>query len=162
LDCVALPQRRAAMSERRRLLDLGEWLRRIDLFQGLSLGEATVLGTLLEPVEVAVGAVIVAQGAYGDGLYLVESGVAMPHIVVCRRAAQKRLGPGSYCGEVGLLTGAPNTADIIAQTPMRLLRLRPEVYTQYLAPLPDVRLRLAEASARQAAEDAHAALKRSA
>jgi hypothetical protein len=157
LDRIVLQERRAAMPERRRLLDMGEWLRSIDLFQDLSLGEATVLGTLLERVEVKAGSNIVAQGTYSDGLYLVEDGVATRRV----RAGAQRMaplaqhGPGAYCGEVGLLTGAPNTADVIAQTPMRLLHLRPEVYAQYLAPLPDVRLRLAEAAARRAAEDAH-------
>jgi hypothetical protein len=35
-----------------------------------------------------------------------------------------------------------------AQQPLRLLRIRPDVFAQYLAPLTDVRLRPAEDDAR--------------
>ena len=54
------------------------------------------------------------------------------------REAQHRLGPGELFGEIGLLTGRPRSADVVARTPLRLLRLGGETFSRYLASLPDV------------------------
>ena len=156
LDAVGLPERRAEMAVRAQLRAVGEWLRACDLFRGLSDGEATVLGTLLERVEVAADTAILTQGKRGDGVYLIQSGFADVRIrsrcgsTVCAAT----LGPGSYAGEIGLVTHDSATADVVARTPMTLLRLSREVYTLYLSQLDDVRLRFEHAAAAHAAENA--------
>ena len=48
------------------------------------------------------------------------------------------LGPGDWFGEIGLLTGGRRTADVVAATPLRLLRLGGDVFRRHLYPLPDV------------------------
>jgi CRP-like cAMP-binding protein len=156
LDTVGLLERRTEMPVRARLRAMGEWLRTCDLFRDLSDGEATVLGTLLEHVEVAADTTILAQGKRGDGMYLIHSGFADVRIrsrcgtAVCAAT----LGFGSYVGEIGLMTHDSTTADVVARTPMTLLRLNREVYTLYLSQLDDVRLRFAHAAAAHAAENA--------
>jgi hypothetical protein len=104
LNRVVLPQRRADMATRRSLLDRGAWLRTIDLFRDLSLGEATVVGTLLERREVAAGEVLARHAHPGDGLYLIEGGVLERSLRMGagRSVPTATLGPGSYVGEVAL------------------------------------------------------------
>src|SRR5438105_15689265 len=62
LTAADLPQREVAMQERRQMLDMAERLRAVDLFTGLSVAEATVLGTFMERLDAPAGAAIVRQG----------------------------------------------------------------------------------------------------
>lgn len=48
------------------------------------------------------------------------------------------LGPGDCFGEIALVTGGERTADVIALTPMTLMRLSHDSYARYLAHLVDV------------------------
>ena len=48
------------------------------------------------------------------------------------------LHPGDCFGEIGLLTGGVRIADVVASTPLDLLRLGAETYRRYLSQLPDV------------------------
>jgi len=116
------------------MLNFADQLRMIDLFSGLSIAEATVLGTFLERIEVAAGEVIVREGDAGDDLYLIESGEAEARISDRNGepVTLARFGPGEYFGEIALLTGAERTADIVAVGPVTLLRLTKDAYTRYL------------------------------
>jgi CRP/FNR family cyclic AMP-dependent transcriptional regulator len=49
----------------------------------------------------------------------------------------KVIGPGSFFGEIGLVTGSERTANVIAKTRMRLLRLSKEDYNTYLSHFAD-------------------------
>ncbi len=129
-----LPQLGVPMQARRQMLNLAERLRSINLFSGLSVAEATVLGTFIEREAVPSGTVIVREGDVGDDLYLIEAGEAEAHIN-SRGGVPLILatfGPGEYFGEIALLTGSERTADVVATTPMTLLRLTKDAYTRYL------------------------------
>jgi hypothetical protein len=156
LDALGVPERRAEIAVRDRLRAMGEWLRACDLFGDLSAGEATVLATLLDWVEVAPETAILAQGKRGDGVYLIRSGFADVRIRSRGRTAvlAATLGPGSYFGEIGLVTRDVATADVVARTPMTLLHLSRAVYILALSQLDDVRLRFEHAAAIHAAENA--------
>jgi hypothetical protein len=131
---ASVPQQGVPMAERRQMLDLADQLRQTDLFQGLSVAEATVLGTFMEREAADPGQIIVRQGDRGDDLYLIEAGEA--DVTVGRdpqnQVAVARLGPGDYFGEIALLTGAERIATVVAVTPMSLLRLSKDAYTRYL------------------------------
>jgi hypothetical protein len=135
-----LPERRAAMPVRRRLLDAGERLRATDLLRSLTIGEATVLGTLMERCEAAAGDVIIRQGEIGDALFVIESGQAEVRIRghAGRSEVLATCGPGDYVGEIALLTGGAGTADVVAMTPMILMKLSKDVYTRYLSHVVEV------------------------
>jgi voltage-gated potassium channel len=92
-----------------------------------------------------VGATLVARGEPADALFLIERGRAR----VCGSAM---LGPGDWFGEIGLLTGGRRTADVVAATPMRLLRLTGELFQRHLHPLPDVHGELSRVALLRAAE----------
>ena len=126
-----LPQRELGAEARRRARALGARLRSFSPFAGLSDTECTTLHRLLEPLRVAAGATVVARGDPADALFMIEAGRA-------KVRGSATLGPGDWFGEIGLLTGGRRTADVIAATPLRLLRLRGHVFRRHLHRLPDV------------------------
>jgi hypothetical protein len=135
LSDARVEQKGQPMMQRYELLAAGERLRQTDLFGGLSVSEAAILGTFMERVVVDEGEVIVQQGELSDSLYLIESGEAEVRtrgesgesIPVARLAA------GEYFGEIALLTREPRMADVVALSPMALLQLTNESYTRYLS-----------------------------
>jgi hypothetical protein len=135
-----LPERRAPLSERLALLDLGAHLRSTALFAGLSVGEAAVLGTLLQRQQAARGDLVIRQGDPGAALYLIEAGQVevRHHLLDGRVVALAVLGPGDYLGEIALISGGESTADVVALDDMRLLRLSSDDYHRYVSHLVDV------------------------
>ena len=135
LTTADMPQRDVAMGVRRQLLDAGEYLRSTDLFNGLSVAEATVLGTFMKRTAAEPGQTIVRQGDIGTELYVIESGQAEVRLAgqAPDAAPLAVLGAGEYFGEVALVTGAERIADVVARTPMSLLVLSKDDYARYLA-----------------------------
>jgi hypothetical protein len=140
LDAVHVPQQGVPMAIRREALALGDWLRSNDLFEDLSVAEASVLGTFLERCTAMPGDTILHQGELGDDLYLIEAGKAEVQVVTPtgHRMCVATLGPGNYFGEIALVTGGERTADVVALTPMRLLRLSRDAYGRYLTQMVEV------------------------
>jgi hypothetical protein len=145
LDDATVPQQGVAMSTRRQLLELGEWLRSIRLFRELSVAESAVLATLLEERAVEAGVTIVRQGEPGDGLFVIRSGTADVRVRARsgHRVIVRSLGPGDYFGEIALMTGGTRTADVVAMSPMTLLGLSHNAYARYLSQMVDVESELA-------------------
>lgn len=134
LSDTPLPQRDLPAAERRRARSRGMRLRAFPPFAALSDTECTTLQSLLERLRVGSGTTVVARGERADALYLIERGQARVQGV----ARCPTLHPGDCFGEIGLLTGGLRIADVVASTPLDLLRLGAETYRRYLSPLPDV------------------------
>ena len=151
----ALVQHETDMRDRLALVEAGERLRSAELFRDLSTAEAAVLGTLLERLEVVTGEAVVRTGDEADALFLVESGSLE---VVAGDEQLARLGPGEAFGEIGLVTQAQRTADVVALEPATVLRLDRERYLTFLAALPDVRVRAAVSTVERLRGDGEAPL----
>jgi Cyclic nucleotide-binding domain len=145
-----LPQRELGAAARRRARALGARLRSFAPLAALSDTECTTLHRLLEPLQMAAGATVVARGEPADALFLIERGEA-------RVEGAATLGPGDWFGEIGLLTGGRRTADVVAATPLRLLRLGGDVFRRHLHPLPDVHAELTRVALLRAAARLEAA-----
>jgi len=122
-----------------------------DLFR-VSTADANVLGTFMERLEVAAGAVIVRQDQPGAALYLIAAGEAEVRVtnVSGQSVAVARLGPGEYFGEVALVTGGDRIADVVALTPMTLARLNREGYERFAAHTSAMQQQLATTAALRA------------
>lgn len=124
------------------------------VFDGLTAAEVSVLGNRMERVAVPGGVTVIRQGDAGDALYLVESGDAE----VIGRGEDGRakhlatLGPGAFFGEIALLRNAPRNADVVARTPLTVLRLGRAGFEEFLASSGSVRARLEEMAAKRAGE----------
>jgi CRP/FNR family transcriptional regulator, cyclic AMP receptor protein len=92
----------------------------IPIFSELSPEEARRLATFATETSAADGQILLKEGDYSVELLAIEEGTA-DVLQGGRRVAT--LGPGDLVGEMGLLEHRPRTADVIASSPMRLLRL---------------------------------------
>lgn len=102
-----------------------EALERVDLFSGLTAAELQTLAGQLSFAPFAQGDIITRQGAVAHWLYLLVSGTA--EVWFEEPGGQKRLvntlQEGSVFGEMGLMTGAPRSATVIAGTDAACYRL---------------------------------------
>jgi hypothetical protein len=131
---TALPQRETSLEERLRARERGRGLLGFQALAGLSETEATTLAMFLDELTVQSGARVVTRGDQSDAIYLIDRGRAEVRGV--GRAGG--LGPGDLFGEIGLLTGRPRSADVVARSTLRLLRLGRDTFDRHLAALPDV------------------------
>jgi len=71
------------------------------------------------------GEILIRQGDEGDCLFVIVQGTATA--VLCdadkKRHPLADIGRGEVVGEMALLTSEPRTADVVARTPLRVLRL---------------------------------------
>ena len=92
----------------------------IPLFSELSETEAKRLAAFATETSVAEGQMLMKQGDYSTELIAIEEGTAD-----VLRDGEKiaSLKPGDLIGEMGLLTREPRNADVIATSPMRVIKL---------------------------------------
>jgi CRP-like cAMP-binding protein len=112
----------------------------VDLFAGLQPEELRRLAERLVLSPFAAGDVITRQGAEANWLYLVTAGTAD---VVAESSAGNstrvaELGPGSVFGEMGLMTGEPRRATVIARTQVECFRLDKESFQEIVRSRPEV------------------------
>jgi CRP/FNR family cyclic AMP-dependent transcriptional regulator len=92
----------------------------IPIFSELSPEEARRLATFATETSAAEGQILLKEGDYSVELLAIEEGTAD---VLQGGRTIATLGAGDLIGEMGLLEHRPRTADVIASSPMRLLRL---------------------------------------
>ena len=92
----------------------------IPIFSDLSEAEAHRLAAFATETSAAEGQILMKQGDYSTELIAIEEGTAD-----VLRGGKKiaSLKQGDLIGEMGLLAREPRNADVIATSPMRLLKL---------------------------------------
>ena len=94
----------------------------VPLFAELGEGALDSLAAAMGERTYAAGEVVTAEGAAGDGLFVVESGQAD---VTVSGQPRGSMGPGDYFGEIALLTGSNRTATVTAASELRCYVLTP-------------------------------------
>ncbi|MEJ7597809.1 MAG: cyclic nucleotide-binding domain-containing protein [Kofleriaceae bacterium] len=118
LEEIPLPEPRAVGQVARRALAA------TPLFAGLPSEALEALVANLELVPLEVGQVLFYEGDPGDALYvIVEGELAVLSEGPPRVEMAARLGPGSFIGEVALMTDQPRSATVAATQPCELLRI---------------------------------------
>ena len=105
--------------------ELDAFLATVPFFAALDETARRQLATQFEPVHVAAGEVIIAQGEMGDGLFLVVSGRL--RVSVAAGGTERSLhdlGRGSTVGEIALLSDRPRSATVRTVRDSELLLLR--------------------------------------
>ena len=87
-----------------------QWLRALDVFGPLPLATVETLALRALPLVVFEGDVLLRHGDVGVLFYVVADGA----VEVDDGTARRRLGPGEYFGEIGLLRDVPRTASVTA------------------------------------------------
>ena len=101
------------------------------------------------------GELITKQGAVAHWLYIIRKGetevrVTAPNSTLSERVAVLR--DGDFFGEMGLLTGAPRTATLIALTDVECYRLDKASFSDVLQRRPEIAQDLARILARRRVE----------
>jgi small-conductance mechanosensitive channel/CRP-like cAMP-binding protein len=145
---VALPSQSIFLSQEpdTRELDMDRDMRRrvsalngIDLFDGFAKTDLHILAERLVPTPFSTGDVLTQQGATADWLYIIATGKADVYVENGHeRAKVAELGPGMLCGEMGLMTGEPRTATVLARTHMDTYRLDKDSFRDLLVSRPEV------------------------
>jgi CRP/FNR family cyclic AMP-dependent transcriptional regulator len=92
----------------------------IPLFSDLSPEEARRLAAFATETSAAEGQILMKEGDYSTELIAIEEGTAD---VIQNGKTVASLKAGDLIGEMGLLRREPRNADVIATSPMRLLKL---------------------------------------
>jgi CRP/FNR family transcriptional regulator, cyclic AMP receptor protein len=92
----------------------------IPLFSDLSPEEARRLATFATETSAAEGQILMKEGDYSTELIAIEEGTAD---VVKGGDKIASLKAGDLIGEMGLIEREPRNADVIATSPMRLVKL---------------------------------------
>jgi CRP-like cAMP-binding protein len=95
-------------------------LKAIPLFSNLSDEEAKRLAAFATETSAAEGQILMKQGDYAVELIAIEEGTAD---IIQDGKKIASLGPGDLIGEMALFNREPRNADVIATSPMRLLKL---------------------------------------
>jgi CRP-like cAMP-binding protein len=92
----------------------------IPIFSELSPEEAKRLAAFATETSAADGQILMKEGDFSTELIAIEEGTAD---VIQGGKKIASLGPGDLIGEMGLINHEPRNADVIATSPMRVLKL---------------------------------------
>ena len=123
------------------LNDHAEALSRSDLFASLTDEERTKLASGLKYAPFVRGEAMTRQGAEAHWLYLISQGDAEVRVSVEGGKASERVATltgGDFFGEMGLMTGAPRSATVIALTDVECYRLDKETFQSIITSRPEI------------------------
>jgi small-conductance mechanosensitive channel/CRP-like cAMP-binding protein len=123
-------------------------LAHVPLFHDLDAKELRTLAEGMSHVLYTAGETITKQGAVAHWLYVMTSGAAevrthAPGDAVPSHAVAKLEAP-NFFGEMGLMTGAPRTADVVATTDVECFRLGKATFERVVAARPEIADTLAD------------------
>jgi CRP-like cAMP-binding protein len=123
----------------RQLKEEMELLKDVPLFSFTAKKQRREIAEACEHRSVRAGKVLTQQGKQGRDFFVVLSGTA--RCEVDGREIRK-FERGSFFGELALVTGAPRSATIIAETPMELLVLDRREFMMLLRSASDVTIKV--------------------
>jgi CRP/FNR family cyclic AMP-dependent transcriptional regulator len=118
----------------------------ISVFSDLSPEEARRLAAFAVETSIPAGETLIRQGDFSTELFAIEEGTCD---VVLDGVKLRSLGPGDIVGEIGFLSHGMRSADVIATSPMLVLKLTHwELRRMPLSTLQRIREQMAERLAR--------------
>jgi len=114
-------------------------LKNIELFHSLTDDERDEVAERLINAPFTKGEAITQQGAQAHWLYIIAEGEAEVRVAI--DGVNKTVGSlkaGDYFGEMGLMTGDPRTATVVALTEVRCYRLGKEAFEAVLRRRPEI------------------------
>jgi len=129
--------------------DLVETLRRFNLFADLDRAQLEAIADPDSERSFAAGERILRRGMSGSGFYVILDGEATVRL---GDEELNRLRPGDFFGEISTLLDEPLTADVTAETPVRVLEIAGPRLEAFLLSYPKVMLRMLVTEARRLQE----------
>lgn len=122
----------------------------VELFAGLTGEERDFIADHLRYAPFAQGETITRQGAVAHWLYILTTGrVDIRHEYQGTASVIATLDAPAFFGEMGLMTGAPRTSDVIAMTDVECYRLDKEGFQKILTVRPAAVKELSETLAKR-------------
>jgi small-conductance mechanosensitive channel/CRP-like cAMP-binding protein len=163
---LALPRRLVAMEgpspEASAAREAAETARRVGLlealpfFQSLTAPERVTIAGKLRFVPFVAGEIMTRQGAEAHWLYIMANGTADVRVVSPEGEdlfVAQLAGPAIF-GEMGLMTGAPRSANVIATSIVDCYRLDKEGFKEIILARPEVAHAISDVLEKRAAERA--------
>ncbi|OLE52002.1 MAG: hypothetical protein AUG51_20065 [Acidobacteria bacterium 13_1_20CM_3_53_8] len=132
-----------------------EALRHVELFHTLMEDELRELAPHLSVAPFVRGEAMTRQGAQAHWLYIMTKGEAEVRIAVDGSQMSKKvaeLNKGDFFGEMGLMTGEPRTATVVARTDVECYRLDKEAFNDILRRRPEIAEDISHVLARRRVE----------
>ena len=126
--------------ELRRAQELVDLLRKVSLFHAFRDDALHEIALKLKYAPFAKGDVITRQGAESHWLYILTKGEAEVLLETADGQRQKlsTLFPGNYFGEMGLMTGAPRAATVVAASEVECYLLDKQSFETVLIKRPEL------------------------
>ncbi|MFP5299353.1 MAG: cyclic nucleotide-binding domain-containing protein [Actinomycetota bacterium] len=118
-----------------------EALRAVPLFAGLTDKELKQIAQQTKEVSFPAGTAICTEGEKAVGMHVVLDGETKVQI---GGRTRRRMGPGSFFGEVAILDGGPRSATVIAETDVRTIALPFWNFKNVLKENPKIALKMLE------------------
>jgi CRP-like cAMP-binding protein len=117
-------------------------LRAIPLFAGLSRKQRKAVAQRADIVDLEPGHAIVREGEFAYEFFAIAEGT-----VEVRRGDQylDELGPGDFCGEMGLVEDARRNASVITRSPVTAVVMTAQAFRQTAREMPDVARKIEKA-----------------
>ncbi len=115
-------------------------LKRVELFAQMTDAELRKLAERLRYAPFAKGNIISRQGAVAHWLYIIINGDAEVYLETPggEKHLLRTLGKGNFFGEMGMMTGAPRAASVVARTDVECYRLDKEMFEEILRARPAI------------------------
>jgi small-conductance mechanosensitive channel/CRP-like cAMP-binding protein len=122
-----------------------ETLARLDVFRDLDPDARARIASVLREAPFGAGEVLTRQGNVAHWLYVIRAGEVSVRVTVGdqEREVSRFAGP-AFVGEMGVLTGQPRTATVVAATDVECYRLDKDALSQVLEARPDLAERISE------------------
>jgi small-conductance mechanosensitive channel len=132
-----------------------EALQRVELFHSLTDEERRELAARLRVAPFVCGEAMTRQGATAHWLYIMTKGDAEVRITVDGSGLSEKvatLHAGDFFGEMGLMTGAPRSATVVATTDAECYRLDKTAFIDILRRRPEIAEDISHALAKRRVE----------
>ena len=121
-----------------------ELIRRAPIFAKLPKKQLAEVASLADEIDVAEGKELTTQGKPGREFFVLIEGTAA---VVRNGRKINTLRDGDFFGEISVVSGAPRTATVKAQTPVRALVLTQRDFRALLRRSPHIQEKILDALA---------------
>ena len=117
-----------------------DFLKRIDLFSGISSRYLKAIGRMCTEREFSKGENLVTQGEEGVGMFIIVSG----RVKIVKKTQQgdsldiATHGPGEFIGEMTVIDGAPRSASVVALEDTKCLVLTSWDFRAFIKTHPEV------------------------
>ena len=119
-------------------------LRKIQIFEGLSITELAAVASVTEEIEFQPDETVIKEGDPGETMYLIIEGEVSVHKgrEQDREIELDRISAGDYFGEMALFEDIPRSATIRTQRETRLLMLHKREFTEIVREYPQIALHI--------------------